>query len=180
MGLGSDIADGLEARFDAQFTYQWELGDDFLGVALDDSWNLGLRTSASYAGALVRLGLSITGPGGSILSPYGTNPSYVDLMQRTFTRADEKALLASLSYDFSELGAEGVSVILNFVAAFDGETLGVRRDAREVDVTLDYRAKKGWLESFWLRLRFSWLDEESRGSDGTDVRVILRYDFPVL
>jgi len=69
---------------------------------------------------------------------------------------------------------------VNFVAGFDGKLDGVRDDAREVDVTLDYRAKEGWLHGFWLRLRGSWLSEESTGRDGSDVRVILRYDFPVI
>ena len=52
--------------------------------------------------------------------------------------------------------------------------------AQEVDVTLDYRIKKGWLRSFWLRLRGSWLHDEAANRDGTDFRVILRYDVPVI
>ena len=68
-------------------------------------------------------------------------------------------------------------VIVNFVAGFDSELDG---DAQEVDVTLDYRIGEGWLKSFWLRVRGSWLAEEAADRDGTDVRVILRYDFPVI
>ena len=116
-------------RLDAQFTYQWDVGEDLFGTSLDDTWNLGVRTAASYAGAVFRVGVSITGSGSSIFSSYGTNPSYVDLMQRTFTRADEKTLLASLSYDFSGIGLDGLTFIVNFVAGFDGELLGVRSDA---------------------------------------------------
>ena len=52
------------------------------------------------------------------MSPYGSNPSYVDLMQRTFTGADEKAVLLSFSYDFSRLGASGLSAIVNYVEAW--------------------------------------------------------------
>ena len=47
-------------------------------------------------------------------------------------------------------------------------------------MTVDYRLKKGWLKSFWLRLRGSWLHRELAVQDGTDVRIILRYDFPVI
>ena len=101
-------------------------------------------------------------------------------MQRTFNRSDEKALLASLSYDFSHLGVDGLTLIANFVAGFDGELLGVRDDAQEVDATLDYRIPEGWFRGFWLRIRGSWLNEESAGRDASDVRVILRYDFPVI
>ena len=175
-----DFENGLEARVDSQFTYQWDIGEDLLGPSLDNTWNLGVRTAASYAGVVFRLGVGITGSGSSIFGAYGTNPSYVDLMQRTFTRADEKALLASLSYDFSYLGVDGLTLIANFVAGFDGEQLGVRNDAQEVDVTLDYRIPEGWFEGFWLRIRGSWLNEEKAGRDGSDIRVILRYDFPVI
>jgi len=180
LSAGAEIADGWEARLDTQFTYQWEIGEKLAGGLFDEAWNLGIRSSTSYAGAVFRLGASITGPNSSIFSPYGTNPSYVDLMQRTFNRADSKALLASFSYDFSGLGADDLSVIVNFVADFDAELEGVRGDAREVDVTIDYRATKGLLKNFWLRLRGSWLSEESADSDGSDFRVILRYDLPVI
>ena len=101
-------------------------------------------------------------------------------MQRTFNAPDEKALLASISYDFSGLGVDGLSAILNFAAGFDAKRLGGRSDAQEVDVTIDYRPKKGWLRNFWLRVRGSWLHQESAAQDGTDFRVILRYDFPVI
>ena len=39
------------------------------GESLDDNWNLGIRSSASYAGAVFRLGLSITGPDAPIFNP---------------------------------------------------------------------------------------------------------------
>ena len=32
----------------------------------------------------------------------------------------------------------------------------------------------------WLRVRGSWLHEENRPQDGSDIRVILRYDLPVI
>ena len=177
LGVGRDLADGWELRLDGQFTYQWEVGADLAEELVDDTWNLGLRASTSYAGAVFRLGLSVNDPNSSITSAYGTNPSYVDLMQRTFTTPNEKALLASLSYDFEALEVDGLSIIVNFVAGFDSELDG---DAQEVDVTLDYRIGEGWLKSFWLRVRGSWLAEEAADRDGTDVRVILRYDFPAI
>jgi hypothetical protein len=175
-----DFENDLEARLDSQFTYQWDVGEDLLGTALDDTWNLGVRAAVSYAGAVLRIGVSITDSGSTIFSAYGTNPSYVDLMQRSFTRADEKAVLVSLSYDFSEIGIAGLSFIANFVAGFDGELLGVRSDAQEVDATLDYRIQEGWFKNLWLRIRGSWIHEETAGRDGSDVRVILRYDIPVI
>jgi hypothetical protein len=180
LGIGRDLAKGWELRFDGQFTFQTDTGDDLLGDLLDETWNLGFRTSASYAGAVFRLGLSVTGPDAAIVNPYGTNPSYVDLMQRSFSRADEKALLASVSYDFSKRGFDGLSMIMNFVAGFDGKRQGVGDDRQEFDLTIDYRAKKGALKNFSLRARGSWLDEDFADSNGTDFRVILRYDIPII
>ena len=105
-----------------------------------------------------------------------------DLMQRTFNQAGEKAVLLSLSYDFSHLGVAGVSTIVNFVQGWDGRELGVPGDAREVDATLDYRvpSETSLFQGLWLRLRGAWLDDERTDKNGVDVRVILRYDFPVL
>ena len=105
-------------------------------------------------------------------------------MQRTFVRPDEKALLMSASYDFAEIGVDGLKAIVNFVAGFDGKAVllggGERRDSQEVDVTLDFRIGGGWLESFWLRVRGSFLHDEGADENGTDFRVILRYELPVI
>ena len=181
VSVNRHLGRGVQGRLDAQFTWQSDIGDDVAGEVLEDTWNLGLRTSVSYAGAVFRVGGVFTGAGGPIFSIYGTSPSYVDLMLRPFTREDEKAVLASLSYDFSGIGLGGLTAIVNFVAGFDGKFLDRRRDAQEVDLTIDYRlGGGGWLESFWLRVRGAYLNEQRSDSNGTDVRVILRYDIPVI
>ncbi len=174
------VVGGWEARVDGQFTYQWDVGDDLLGDAFDDTWSVGLRASASNEGFVGRLGVSVTGPDSAIENFYGSSPSYVDLMQSTFTRADEKAFLASASYDLARLGLTGLSMIFNFVAAFEGEIRGEHRRAQEFNATIDYRLQRGELRNLWLRARAGWLNEESAGSDGTDFRVIVRYEFPVI
>lgn len=180
LGFVRTLAEDLEARIDTQFTYQEAIGDDLLGPDLGARWNLGVRGSSSWMGAVFRLGLSVTGSNSSIDALYGSSPSYVDLMQRTFNRADEKALLASLSYDFTGLGAEGLTLIANFVAGFDGKFADQRGDAQELDVTIDYRLTEGRLEGLWLRIRGSWLRDERINREATEVRVILRYDIPLL
>ena len=174
------LTDDVGLRLDAQFTHQQTVGDELIEGPSFDTWNVGLRTSASWRRAVLRLAFSITDDDRRIESPYGSNPAYINLMQRTFTQADEKALLVSLSYDFSELGIEGLSAIVNFAQSRDGVVAGVRGDARTIDFTTDYRLGTGLLESLWLRLRISWIDVESAPQDGTDFRVILRYELPVI
>jgi hypothetical protein len=180
LGVARELADGWRGRIDGQFTYQFDVGDDLLGDAADDTWNLAVRAATSHAGAVFRLGMAFAGPNAST-GFYGSNPSYVDLMQETFNRPEEKALLASLSYDFAGIGVDGLSAIVNFVAGFEGKVDGGRSDRREVDLTIDYRVnEEGWLKSLWLRVRGSWYNDQSAEHDGTQVRVILRYDFPVI
>ncbi len=172
--------DGLKLRLDGQFTVVRDIGDKLGGELIEDTWNLGIRASTSYEGAVFRLGGSFTGSNAGIFRLYGSSPSYVDLMQRNFTAAGEKALLASVSYDFANLGVKGLSAIVNFVAAFDGEFEDRSGPAQEIDLTFDYKIRSGLLKSFWLRLRGSWLAEDGARQDGTDFRVILRYNFPVM
>ena len=180
LGFVRPIAGDLEARIDTQFTYREAIGDDLLGPDLGATWNLGIRSSSSWRGAVFRLGLSVTGSNGGLDSFYGSSPTYADLMQRTFNRADEKAFLASFSYDFEGLGAEGLSLIANFAAAFDGKLAGRRGDAQELDVTIDYRLAAGVLRGVWLRVRGSWLRDELVDREATEARVILRYDLELL
>lgn len=170
----------LETRVDTQLAYQEAIGDDLLGTGYDEAWNLAVRSSTSYEGILFRLGVSITGSRAPILALWGGSPSYVDLMQQTFTRADEKALLVSVSYDFAHLGVEGLSAITNIVAAFDGEVGDETGDAQEVDLTIDYRFREGAFRNLWLRVRGSWLHDDRLDRDSTEIRVILRYDFSFL
>ncbi len=174
------LGDDLGIRFDAQFTHQHTVGRELLAGSPFDSWNVGLRTSASWRGAVLRLAFAITGEERRIESFYGSNPTYIGLMQRTFNQADEKALLVSLSYDFSKLGIEGLSAIANFAQGWDGVIAGKRGDAREFNFTADYRIGSGILQSFWLRLRAAWLEDSAAPNHGTDFRVILRYELPVI
>jgi hypothetical protein len=179
-GYEMSFGDAVGLRFDAQFTHQGTIGEELIAGSPFDTWNVGLRAATSWLGAVLRLGFAVTGDERRIESFYGSNPSYLGLMQRTFNQADEKALLVSLSYDFSGLGVEGLSAIANFAQGWDGVMAGERADAREFDFTVDYRIASGLLESFWLRLRASWLDDGPSRKDVTDFRVILRYELPVL
>jgi hypothetical protein len=172
------LSDEIGVRLEAQLTHQATVGDE-LGPSFE-TWNFGARSSASWRGAVFRLAFSVTGENNRIESPYGSNPSYITLMQRSFTQADEKALLTSFSYDFAGLGVEGLSAILNFAQSWDGVVAGVRSSARTLDLTADYRLGSGRLEGLWLRVRASWLHVDSDPHDGTDFRVILRYDLPVI
>ena len=86
------------------------------------------------------------------------------MIVKDFDRAGEKALLLGLSYDFADLGAEGL--VFTTLAAFD---LDVDNEAsnpkwNEYDFTLDYRLTTlgetdwAWLSPLWLRARYAYVD----------------------
>ena len=183
-GYRFEVPADWSLRLDGQATYQQGDGQLFAGLAGGsyETWSTEGRISAGWKGLLFRMAVAITADERAIISPYGSSPSFLSLMQRDFTQRDEKALLLSLSYDFSTLGLTDLSAIVNFAQGWDARVLDRRGDAREVDVTLDYRIPPewGWYEGLWLRLRGSWLDDDRASRDGTDFRVIFRYDFPVL
>ena len=178
--LERPLTDEVGLRVEAQFTYQHSVGKELVAGSPFDSWNVGLRAAASWRGAVLRLGFAATGDERRIETFFGSSPSYISLMQRTFNQADEKALLVGLSYHFDELGVPNLSAIANFAQGWDGLRAGERGEASEVNLTFDYRIGSGLLETLWLRLRGSWLHEEVAPRNGTDVRVIFRYELPVL
>ena len=54
-------------------------------------------------------------------------------------------------------------------------------DQDELDLTVDFRFKKGLLNGFWLRLRGAYLDQKGpEARDVTNIRVILNYDISIL
>ncbi len=82
LGVGRDLADGWHGRIDGQFAYQFDIGDDLLGDAGDDTWTLAIRAATSRAGAVFRLGMAFAGPNADT-SFFGSRASYVDLKRST-------------------------------------------------------------------------------------------------
>jgi hypothetical protein len=176
------VGDRVGLRLDLQFTDQRSVGQDLLSGSPFETYNFGIRASVSWRKAVFRLGFSTTGDERSIFSPYGSAPTYVNLMMIDFDRADEEALLASLSYDFSLARLEGLTAIVNFVQGWnarDNDGFAIP-ESREVDLTFDYRIGDGLFSGLWLRLRGAYVDTEGASKNGTDFRVILNYDFSLL
>ncbi len=171
---------GLELKLDGQFTDLRSVGSDLLGI--DGAGQRGAgRASLSYRDAVLQLGFSVVARGREITNPFGTDPSYLSMMQRDFERSDEDAFLASLSYDLKRHGIP-LSAIFNYVTATDARTnAGVPLpDQQEYDLTVDWKLREGRWKGFWLRFRISFLDEAGNPNTQRDMRVILNYDFSVL
>ena len=173
----AEPSDNLGIRLDSQGTYEKEVGSNLYDI--DDSWNAAIRGSLDYRRFLFRMGFSATGKR-PILSPFGSSPSYVDLMSRTFTGADEKAMLLSLTCDFGGIGLKGFKAIVNYAQSYDAVLLDDRIRARETDLTLDYRGQKGWWEGLWVRLRQAWRQESWTDEDLYQLRFQVYYTLNVV
>jgi hypothetical protein len=157
------LDDSLGFRFEGQVTWQRGVGAKRLGAF--DATNFSWRTALSYRSFIFTIATSVTGDDREIQKPWGLYPGYLGLMQSDFDSPGEVAWLIGLSYDFESVGAPGLSGFINYAAGFNG-ALGpasTEADERAVDVTVDG----------------SWLDVQGAGT-GTQVRVILNYDFPIL
>lgn len=171
--LGHDV----NLKLSGQFMYQGAIGDDLLMGCDCQTWVGGLEADLVYGGLTLTGGYTRTSDEFDYQSPYGSWPGYTGMIVKNFYRAGEEALLAGIAYDFSDLGAEGLSVTT--LAAFD---LHVGQGApkwQEYDFTADYRfsALEGdwsWLSPLWLRARYAHVDMEDEQID--DFRVIVNYE----
>jgi hypothetical protein len=170
---------GVGLRFAAQFIHQESVGDGLLERAAGSTYALGGKTDLSYRKAVLTLALTGNSSSGDLISPYGSYGGYNAVIINDYRRAGEYGLRAGLSYDFSQIGLEGLSAFGNFVwgfGAIDAETGEDAPDRNELDLTLDHRFRKSWLKGLVIRLRAAMLEEEG-GRSAEDYRVIVNYAF---
>ena len=104
------LAEDLRLIFGGQFTDQRAVGDQLLTNASSKDWstyNVSAKAAVAYRELTVTLGGSITGDGHTIQAPWGSFPGYLSLIQEDFQRANEKAILVGVAYDFSKLITPG-------------------------------------------------------------------------
>lgn len=176
------LGDEVAAKVGLQFTDQRSVGDHRLTGSSFDTQVFGGQIAGSFRNAVLRAAFSSTASEERIRSPWGSYPGYIGLMQRDFNRAGEDAWLIGLSYDFRNLGVEGLSAFANYAegsGARNPETGESRPDQREVDLTVDYRLTGTWASGLWIRLRGSTLDREGE-DEIRQVRIIINYDMPII
>jgi predicted porin len=103
-------------------------------------------------------------------------------MKSDFNSAGEQAWMVGLTYNFSRLGLDGLSMNTKYASGHNAEDFssGIKRpDEQEFDITFDYYPPAGRpLAGFWLRVRGAkrWQD----GQDDThDIRVLLNYTYSI-
>ncbi len=173
--------DGL--KFSVQFTDQRSVGDELLATSPFQTQVWSVVGKYGFNDAILRAAYSATSENASIFSPYGGYPGFISLMKSDFNRAGEQAWMVGLSYNFSRIGLEGVSMITKFASGYNAETRAdgsLRTDQQEFDITFDYYPPAGRpLAGFWLRVRGAkrWQDSLK---DTHDIRVLLNYTYSVM
>jgi hypothetical protein len=131
-----------------------------------------------------RIAASHTDEGGNIQKPYGNPANYLSIIINDFDRAGEDAFSVGYSHDFGQVGAGKLSLFTNLAWGDTPDTGPIASpNARELDVTVDWRLNRGWSEKVWVRLRAAWVhkDDDYPGSDDLfDFRIIVNYDFDLL
>ncbi len=177
-----NVGDDWALRFGGQFTDQRSVGDEIGGDF--DTYVVGGKIAASYRGATLTLAFSTTDDGARVINPYGGYPGYLALMIENFNRADEDAWLVGASYDFSRIGAPGLSSFVNYARGSTPDSgSNASPDQWEFDITVDYRLPSGLLEGLWFRARAAFLDRDDDpggAGDVSDIRFIVNYDLPIL
>jgi outer membrane OprD family porin len=183
------INEDWKFRVGAQFTDQRAVGDALLPPADGRRWSVqagGARLQAIFHELTLTGGFSVTGAGNTIQTPWGSFPGYLSLIDQDFNRANEKAVLVGASYDFSKIGAQGLSAIVNFAWGWDAINPSTRKkapDQAEYDFTFDYRPPFKWpafLQGMWLRARAAVLDQQDSKTLGYQFRLILNWERDLL
>jgi len=175
-----DLAKELGLRISAQYIDQRSVGDELAGDF--STYAFGAQMATSYRNAMLTIAYTTTDEGGQTQSPFGGHPSYISLMIKDFNRAGEDAWLVGLSYDFSRLRLDGLSAFARYAHGNTPDSGALASpDQGELDFTVDYRFKKGFLKGLWLRLRGAYLNQHGpKARDVSNIRVILNYDIQIL
>jgi len=175
-------------RFDTQYIYQASNGQAFLGDF--STWNWAGYVEARPLTWLIPYGaIGINGDGEELRAPYSLGPSYLVQRVGENAKAGERTVIIGTTFDFSSLGARGLSFDANYGFRTDrhvaGESSQPLADMKELALDLIYSFPKetGWLAGSRTRLRWAQVKESGdRFSNGVIAPVSesykdIRFDF---
>ncbi len=177
---------GPQVRIGANILDQRTVGSSTVASAPYETYQVSARITASYRGLVLEGSASTVGDEASIQEPFGFSPSYTAMLVTNFRQAGVDAYLLSLSYDFAQLGLDGVK----FKAAFgkgwgieDPVTNGDFSNQEELDLRLVYEPPRGALQGLRVEVEYiDWtvVDEALPSEDLTQFRTIVNYTVPIL
>jgi outer membrane porin, OprD family len=147
---------------------QRSIGADLLTGTSFETYQSSAKGQMTYAGWTLFVAGSMTGSESKIFSQYGAKPNYTDMQQVSFDNANEKALGASVAYDFGALGLSGLSTGAWYTQgwdAIDTSTNVAIPDRRELDLWIQYRPTEGPLKGLRVKTQYSNLWQQGNVRD---------------
>jgi hypothetical protein len=141
---------------------QRSVGSDLLTGSSFQTYQASAKAQVAYAGWTLFVAGSITGDGSKIFSPFGSKPNYTDMQQLSFDNAGEKAIGASLAYDFGpvfgKFGLSGLSTGVWYTHGWDAlnPSTGLDiADRDELNLWIQYRPTEGPLKGLRVKTQYS-------------------------
>ena len=167
-----------------QFTDQRSTGDELLKGRSFEGNQVGVRGDVSYRNAVFTLGYTNSFQEEDMQSPWSGYPGFTSVQVQDFNRAEEEAVIAKVSYNFSRLGLEDVTAYALFVHGWgrvDPSTKVGVPDENEFNVDLQWRPTRSYLNGLSVRFRYARVEQYQGTEDNQDdFRVIINYDFSLL
>jgi len=176
---GIDLPGDLGAVLAAQYVDQRSVGQDLLTGSSFSTNQFGLKALMGGYGWILTLAYTQADDSAKLQNPWSGNPFYTDSMIQGFNRPGERAGLAKLSYDFTDLGLTGVSAYVQYTyGSTDAAAAGPQR-IKESEVDFDVQWRPNWpiLKGLWLRARYGVADIDEGGNNTRvrDLRLIANY-----
>ena len=147
---------------------QRSIGANLLTETPFETYQASAKGQMTYAGWTLFIAGSITGSKSQIFSQYGTKPNYTHMQQVSFDNANEKAIGASVAYDFGMAGLPGLSAGVWYTQGWGAINTGTNAgipDRRELNLWIQYRPTEGPLKGFRLKTQYSNLWQQGNVRD---------------
>ncbi len=149
--------EGPSLRLSVNDADQRSVGEDLIPGSPFATYQMSTRVVASYCGFVLTGAASQVGDDAPLLKPFGSSASFASMMVSSFTRAGEHGYLASLSYDLSQVGLNGLKVHVGWgrgTDAIDAETGAAMPDRDELDLRLEYEPSGTLLEGLQAKVEY--------------------------
>jgi hypothetical protein len=162
---------------------QRTVGSDLLTGLPFSTYQASAKVQMSYLGWIGFAAGSVTGRGSQIYSPFGNQPNYTNMQQVAFSNAGEKAIGASIAYDFGSAfrnsGLDGLSAGIWYSQGWDAinpATNTAIPNREEWDFWLQYRPSEGPLKGMRIKAQYSSLRQAGNlRSEQPEFRLLADY-----
>lgn len=166
-----NFTEDLTGRLQLQFADQRSVGQELVGRF--DGQLYGASLQFGYKSFIVGVLGTYSAGSSRLRNPWGGTPAFNSMMISDFNAISEATLGFSLSYDFSEIGLDGLSAFCSYARGDVLDEVG-EGDEEEFNLTVDYRPEFEPLKNLWLRFRYG-VNDATSAPDTTEFRFIVNY-----